>query len=165
VSCRRTIRDRIVLGRFRSTHARLGFLEGQNLDVDFVNLGGQLDRYADQTRKLVARKPDIIIAPGNELAVKSAVEATNKVPIVMVAIDYDPIALGYVAGLARPGKNVTGLFSQQIELTAKRLQLLKDAFPELKSADFVNRIAKGAKTFRSPPAIHRRSRSHRPCGP
>jgi putative ABC transport system substrate-binding protein len=112
----------------------LGYLEGQNLDVDFVNLGGQLDRYADETRKLVARKPDIIIAPGNELAVKSAVEATNKVPIVIVAIDYDPIALGYVASLARPGKNVTGLFSQQIELTAKRLQLLKDAFPELKSA-------------------------------
>lgn len=112
----------------------LGYIEGQNLDVDFVNLGGRLDRYADETRKLVARNPDVIIAPGNELALKSAIEASDKVPIVMVAIDYDPIALGYAASLARPGGNVTGLFTQQIELTAKRLQLLKDAFPDLKSA-------------------------------
>lgn len=112
----------------------LGYIEGQNLDVDFVNLSGHLDRYAYETRKLVARNPDVIIAPGNELALKSAVEASDKVPIVVVAIDYDPIALGYAASLARPGGNVTGLFTQQIELTAKRLQLLKDAFPDLKSA-------------------------------
>jgi putative tryptophan/tyrosine transport system substrate-binding protein len=112
----------------------LGYIEGQNLDVDFVNLGGQLNRYADETRKLVARKPHIIIAPGVELAVKSAVAATQTLPIVMIAIDYDPLALGYVASLARPGRNVTGLFSQQIELTEKRLQLLKDALPRLKAA-------------------------------
>src|SRR5271166_2806759 len=111
----------------------LGYIEGQNLEIDFVNLSGQLDRYADETRKLVARKPDIIVAPGNELGVKSAVEASDKLPIVIVALDYDPIALGYVASLARPGGNVTGLVSQQIELAGKRLQLLKDAFPGLKS--------------------------------
>jgi ABC-type uncharacterized transport system substrate-binding protein len=51
----------------------------------------------------------------------------------MVAIDYDPFALGYVASLARPGGNITGIFFQQIELVVKRLQLMKDAFPDLQA--------------------------------
>jgi putative ABC transport system substrate-binding protein len=50
----------------------------------------------------------------------------DTLPIIMTAIDYDPVALGYVKSLARPGGNVTGLFAQQIDLTAKRIQLLKD---------------------------------------
>jgi putative ABC transport system substrate-binding protein len=112
----------------------LGYIEGQNLRVDFVSVGPQPDRYAEEARKLVAREPNLLIAPGTELAVKSARAATHSLPIVMVAIDYDPIALGYVASLARPGGNVTGIFAQQIEQTEKRLQLLKEALPELKSA-------------------------------
>jgi putative tryptophan/tyrosine transport system substrate-binding protein len=70
----------------------------------------------------------------SEGAVKSALAATQTLPIVIAAIDYDPLARGYVASLARPGGNVTGLFSQQIELTEKRLQLLRDALPKLKAA-------------------------------
>jgi hypothetical protein len=62
---------------------------------------------------------------------KTAVAATRTVPIVMVATDYDPLALGYVASLARPGGNVTGVFMQQIELTPKRLELLTQTVPEL----------------------------------
>jgi putative ABC transport system substrate-binding protein len=55
-------------------------------------------------------------------------------PIVMLAIDYDPLALGYIKSLARPAGNVTGLFLQQIELATKRVQLLKDALPDLQAA-------------------------------
>src|SRR5262249_60665166 len=55
-------------------------------------------------------------------------------PIVMVALDFDPFALGYVPSLARPTGNVTGLFLQQIELSAKRVQLARDAFPEIRGA-------------------------------
>jgi len=105
----------------------LGYIEGENFSFDFVNLGGQLDRYSDETRGLVGRKADIILTSGPEVGLKSALEATNTIPIVMIAVDYDPLALGYVPSLARPGGNVTGLFFQQIDLTVKRLQLVKDA--------------------------------------
>jgi ABC-type uncharacterized transport system substrate-binding protein len=60
--------------------------------------------------------------------------ASSTVPIVMMAIDFDPLALGYIRSLARPGGNVTGLFLQQVELAAKRAELVKQAFPELTAA-------------------------------
>jgi len=65
------------------------------------------------------------------LALKAAEEATATVPIIMVAIDYDPLARGHIASLAHPGGNVTGVFLQQLELTAKRLQLLTEAVPRI----------------------------------
>jgi putative ABC transport system substrate-binding protein len=112
----------------------LGYVEGQNFALDLVGLDGQLNRYPHETAELLRRGVDIIIAPGVELALKSAIAATGTLPIVMVAVDYDPLALGYVSNLARPGGNVTGLMFQQLEQTEKRLQLLRDAFPHLKSA-------------------------------
>jgi putative ABC transport system substrate-binding protein len=60
---------------------------------------------------------------------KAATEATKTIPIVMVAVDYDPLALGYVAGLARPGGNITGVFLRQTELSGRRLDLLKQTIP------------------------------------
>jgi putative ABC transport system substrate-binding protein len=62
---------------------------------------------------------------------RAARDATSTIPIVMVAVDYDPIALGYIAGLPRPGGNITGLFLQQLEVTGKCLELLKDALPQV----------------------------------
>jgi putative ABC transport system substrate-binding protein len=84
-------------------------------------------------KELVRRKVDVILAP-TESALKSAMAATDTLPIVMTAIDYDPVALGYVNSLARPTSNVTGLFTQQIDLAAKRIQLLKDAIPDMRAA-------------------------------
>jgi putative tryptophan/tyrosine transport system substrate-binding protein len=109
----------------------LGYVEGQSLEVEFIGLDGQIDRMAEGMKELVRRKVDVIIASGVEAAVKSALAATATIPIVMIAVDYDPFARGYVRSLARPGGNATGLFFQQIELTVKRLQLLKDAFPDI----------------------------------
>ena len=60
----------------------------------------------------------------------AALQASRVTPIVIIASDYDPLALGFVASLERPGGNVTGLFFEQIDLTVKRLQLIKEAFPE-----------------------------------
>ena len=79
--------------------------------------------------KLVSGDTNIIVTGGNEYLTKAALQATKVIPIVITAIDYDPLALGYIASLARPGGNVTGLFTQQIDLTAKRLQLIKEAVP------------------------------------
>jgi putative tryptophan/tyrosine transport system substrate-binding protein len=68
------------------------------------------------------------------MALAAALQATQTTPIVMVAIDYDPVALGYVSGLARPGGNVTGVFLQQLELGGKRTELVKEAIPNLARA-------------------------------
>jgi putative ABC transport system substrate-binding protein len=65
---------------------------------------------------------------------KAATAATKTIPIVMAAIDYDPFTLGYVSSLARPTANITGIFLEQIELAAKRLQLVRDAFPTIRKA-------------------------------
>jgi putative ABC transport system substrate-binding protein len=81
-------------------------------------------------RKLAARGPDVILAIGPETGLKSALAVTRTVPIVMIAIDYDPLARGYVTSLARPSANVTGVIFQQIELAAKRIQVIKDGFPD-----------------------------------
>jgi putative ABC transport system substrate-binding protein len=69
---------------------------------------------------LVRRKVDIIVAP-YESGVKAALVASETVPVVMIATEYDPLALGYGKSLARPGGHVTGVFLQQIELASKRL--------------------------------------------
>ena len=112
----------------------LGYVEGQNFALEFISLNGQLDRYGEAMKELVRRKVDIIIAFGTEIALKGAIAATDTLPIVMVAVDYDPLASGYVASLARPGGRITGVFLQQIDLAVKRAQLMKDAFPDMRAA-------------------------------
>ena len=119
---------------FERRMAELGYVKGQNLAMEYIYTEGRPDRYAEATQELLRRKIDILIAAGTESALKSATAATQTVPIVMTAIDYDPLALGYVTSLARPTGNVTGFFFQQIELTVKRLQIFKDAFPDMRAA-------------------------------
>ena len=94
----------------------------------------KFEDYAPSFRELVRRNVSILVASGTEIALKSALAASDTLPIVITAIDYDPIALGYGKSLMRPGGNVTGISFQQIELTTKRLQVLKDAFPDLRAA-------------------------------
>jgi len=113
--------------------SELGYVDGQNLTVDFLNPDNYVGGIDDAIKELVRRKVDVIVAP-YESAVKSALAASDTLPIVMVAVTYDPLAHGYITSLARPGRNVTGLFLQQIELARKRLQLLKDTLPDLQTA-------------------------------
>jgi putative ABC transport system substrate-binding protein len=127
-------RGQSFLQGFDKRMPELGYIEGQNYTMDFVDLQGQLERYGDVMRQLVERKPDVILAFGPEQALKAASAATKTIPIVMAAIDYDPFALGYVTSLARPTGNITGLFLEQIELSAKRLQIVKEAIPTIPKA-------------------------------
>ena len=113
--------------------AELGYQEGKTFTFDFVPVAREED-YETGYRTLAAREPDIVLATGVEIALKSALAATRTLPIVMIAIDYDPFARGYVTSLARPSGNVTGVFFQQIELAAKRIQLVKDTFPDVPGA-------------------------------
>jgi hypothetical protein len=119
---------------FEQRLRELGYVEPQNLVIDFLNAQQDVERDTEAMQELVRRKVDVIIAAGPEIALKSAVVATSSLPIVMLAIDYDPVARGYVTGLARPAGNVTGVFFQQIELSQKRLQLVRDAFPQAQGA-------------------------------
>ena len=79
---------------FEARMRELGYIEGQNLIVDFIELRGQPDGYPGAIRQLIERKADVIIAWGPEDALKGATAASTTVPIVMAAVDYDPVALG-----------------------------------------------------------------------
>jgi putative tryptophan/tyrosine transport system substrate-binding protein len=112
--------------------AMLGYQDGKNYTFVYVNVP-KIEDYESGFRQLAARGVDILVASGTEISLKSALASSDTTPTVMVAIDYDPLAHGYVTSLARPTGNVTGLFLQQIELTPKRLQLLKSAFPDIQA--------------------------------
>ena len=106
----------------------LGYKQGTNFALEFVQVVSIGD-YERGYRELATRKVDIMLGTGPEIALKSGRAATQTLP-VMLAIEYDPIARGYVTSLARPTGNITGIFLQQIELAEKRVQILKDAFPD-----------------------------------
>jgi ABC-type uncharacterized transport system substrate-binding protein len=110
----------------------LGYVEGRNLSIEFRSAEGKPERFPELMSELVRSGVDVILPVGPEASLRAAQEATTAIPIVVVAIDYDPIARGYVGGLARPGGNTTGLFLRQPELTAKRLQLLQEAVPKVR---------------------------------
>ena len=118
---------------FEQRLAEIGYQEGKNFIFDFVE-AASLEAWEAGYREFGARKVDIVVATGNEISLKTALTISRATPIVMIAIDYDPFARGYVTSLARPSGNVTGVFLQQIELTMKRLQVLNDAFPDMKAA-------------------------------
>ena len=118
---------------FERRMGELGYQEGRNFSFDFLQ-AATADEYEALYRKLAARVPDVILAIGPEIGLKSALAVTRTMPIVMIAIDYDPLARGYVTSLARPSGNVTGVVFQQIELAAKRIKLIKDGFPDRPAA-------------------------------
>jgi putative ABC transport system substrate-binding protein len=117
---------------FLQRMAELGYEEGKNFVLDYVQVPN-IEGYERGYQELAGRNVDIFFASGPEMGLKSALAAAGTQPIVMVAVDYDPLARGYVTSLARPTGNLTGIFFQQIELTAKRLQLVKEAFPDLQA--------------------------------
>jgi putative ABC transport system substrate-binding protein len=126
---------------FEQRLTELGYQEGKNFTFEFIQIPNP-DGYESGFRELVTRKVDILFTGGTELALKSALSVTTTLPIVIFATDYDPFARGYLKSLARPNNNVTGLFLQQIELTVKRLQLVKEAFPDMQAATvFWDRIS------------------------
>jgi putative tryptophan/tyrosine transport system substrate-binding protein len=106
---------------------RLGDVEGQNLTVDGYSGDGRPEGYAELAREVVSRNPDVIVASGNGIAL-AARAATGTIPIVWIA--FDPIQAGLAASLAHPGGNSTGVtVDAGIEISGKRLQMLKEAVP------------------------------------
>jgi ABC-type uncharacterized transport system substrate-binding protein len=94
---------------FRQGLRELGHVEGQNLAIEIRAAGGKAERLPGLAAELVGLGVDVIFTSGAEATLRAASDATSAIPIVVVAVDYDPVALGYAAGLRRPGGNVTGV--------------------------------------------------------
>jgi putative tryptophan/tyrosine transport system substrate-binding protein len=114
-------------GNFRQGLRELGYVEGQNVLIEYRYAEGKAERLADLAAELVSLKVDVIVA-GGTLAPLAAKHATSTIPIVLAACG-DPVGTGLVASLAKPGGNVTGLSNRSADLTAKNLQLLKEVVP------------------------------------
>src|SRR5262245_4286307 len=108
----------------------LGYIEGQNIAIEYRYGEGKPDRFPELAAELVRLKVDIIVVVGGNRIIPAATNATKTIPIVM-ATSGDPVAYGYVASLAQPGGNVTGLSQMSPELGGKRLELLKEVLKKV----------------------------------
>src|SRR5262245_53800378 len=114
---------------FRQELSKLGWIDGKNIIIEPRFAGGRNDSLPELAAELVRLKVDLIVVPGVQSA-RAAMKATTIIPVVIASAP-DPVGLGLVASLARPGGNVTGLSSLTPELNTKRLEILKDAIPKL----------------------------------
>jgi putative ABC transport system substrate-binding protein len=154
-------RDATLYLSFRRRMAELGYQEGRNFRFDYIQTP-DIEGYERGYRELAARKVDIFLAVGGEPAWRAAKEAAGMLPIAFLAIDFDPAAKGYVANMMRPGGNVSGIFVHQIELAAKRIELLREVFPSARrvgllwdasSRDQADAAAEAAKTLGFTPLL------------
>ena len=116
--------------RIRLALRELGYIEGQNITVEYRYSEGKVDRAPEHAAELVRLKVDIIVVASGDPWIRAAKNATKTIPIVMVGLGSDPVRAGHVESLARPGGNVTGLTALIRELGGKRLELLKEAVPK-----------------------------------
>jgi putative ABC transport system substrate-binding protein len=114
---------------FRQGLRELGYVEGKNIVIESRYAEGKLDRLPALAAELVRLKVEVIVTGGGQ-ATRAAKEATNTIPIVMAQVP-DPVGDGFVASLARPGGNITGLSALGPQLSGKRLELLKETVPKL----------------------------------
>jgi putative ABC transport system substrate-binding protein len=150
--------DAAIYVAFRKRMAELGYRDRYFI-FEYIQTPS-IDAYDASFRELAARKPDIVIAAGNEPALRAARAAVGALPIVFLAIDFDPVERGYVASLARPGGNITGIFVHPLELAAKRIELVRESLPQARhlgllwdasSRDQVEAAAVAAKSLNFEP--------------
>ena len=131
---------------FKQGLAQFGYTEGRNLVVEQRYAeGGLLSEHAADLARL---NVDVILARG-PAAVRAAKEATQTIPVVAVDLESDPVAAGFVRGLARPGGNITGVFLDLPELSGKQLQLLKEIVPQLSQVAVLGDPVLNAPQFRA----------------
>ena len=117
---------------FHQGLAEMGYIEGQNISTIGVGADGQHDRLPSLAAELVRRQVSVIVSLQNPVAAIAARDATKITPIIF-SVTTDPVRLGLVASVARPGGNATGVYNFSTELAAKRLGLLRDLLPDSKT--------------------------------
>jgi putative ABC transport system substrate-binding protein len=122
-------------GAFQEGLRKLGYVEGQNITIEYRYAEEKLDRLPGLAAELVGSKVDVIVAVSTP-AIEAAKNATKTIPIIMAGVS-DPVGTGFVASLARPGGNITGFSLQSSELSGKRLELLKEVIPKLSHVVFL----------------------------
>jgi putative tryptophan/tyrosine transport system substrate-binding protein len=118
-------------GGIRLALRELGYIEGQNIAIEYRYGEGKVDRAPELAAELVRLKVDIIVVASGDQWIRAAKNATRTIPIVIAGQGTDPVSAGHVESLARPGGNVTGLTALGRELGGKRLELLKEVVPKL----------------------------------
>jgi putative tryptophan/tyrosine transport system substrate-binding protein len=114
---------------FRQGLRELGYVEGQNIAIEFRSSEGKVEELPGLAAELVRLRVDVIVT-GTSQMVRASQQATRTIPIVM-GVGHDPVGQGFVASLARPGGNITGLSIQGPDIAGKRLELLKEIVPKL----------------------------------
>jgi putative tryptophan/tyrosine transport system substrate-binding protein len=112
---------------FRQGLREFGYVEGQNLVIEYRGAEGRIERLPDLAAELVQRQVTVLVAVGTA-ATRAAQDATHTIPIVMTGTS-DPVGQGFIASLARPGGNITGVSNLMADLPSKRLELLKETVP------------------------------------
>lgn len=115
---------------FRQALRELGWVEGRNVAIEIRWAEGRTDRFQEFAEDLVRLQVDVIVVSAGEPAIAAAQKATHSIPIVMTSVG-DPVGRGFVASLARPGGNITGVSNQAVELTGKWIELLKETLPKV----------------------------------
>jgi len=116
---------------FRQKLHELGYVEGQNFVIEYRSAEYDFEQIPDVAAELIRLKVDVIVTSPYEGIIHHLQQATRTIPIVMTGIRVDPVEAGFVVSLARPGGNITGLTSLAAKLHPKRLELLKEAFPQI----------------------------------
>ena len=127
----------LLVEAFRQELSKLGWIEGKNFTIDYRFAEQKPERMSDLAAELVRLRVDLIVVSGIGVAL-AAKKATTTIPIVMTRAG-DPVALGLVASLARPGGNITGVSTLSFDLITKRLGVLKDAVPKLARVGVLSR--------------------------
>jgi putative tryptophan/tyrosine transport system substrate-binding protein len=125
-------RDSARIDAIRLALRELGYIEGQNIAFEYRYAEGRSDRYPELVAELVRLKVDIVVVAGGTSMIRAAQSATKMIPIVMAGAPPDPVKAGLIESLARPGGNITGITVLSRDLSAKRLELLKEAVPKVK---------------------------------
>ena len=116
---------------FEQRLRELGYVDGQNLSIEFRNAEGRTERLPRIAAELAHLNLDVIVV-ATEPGTRAIINANAAIPLVLVSVNFDPVKLGFVRSLATPGTNITGVVFLHRELTAKRLQILKEMLPATK---------------------------------